>query len=71
MTVVAEVVGVALKRQIVTLRSSRRTVDLKVRDPSQIRLLKMGYQVEATYTEAAVISVEPAPKTAPLKQAGD
>jgi len=69
-TVVAEVVGVDPKRQIVTLRGPRRTVDVKVRDPNQLKLLKLGDQVEATYTEAAAISVEPAPKSVPVKQPG-
>ena len=69
-TVVADVVGVDPKRQIVTLRGPRRTVDVKVRDPNQLKLLKLGDQVEATYTEAAAISVEPAPKSVPVKQPG-
>ena len=69
-TVVADVVGVDPKRQIVTLRGPRRTVDVKVRDPNQLKLLKLGDQVEATYTEAVVISVEPAPKSVPVKQPG-
>jgi len=69
-TVVADVVGVDPKRQIVTLRGPRRTVDVKVRDPNQLKLLKLGDQLEATYTEAAAISVEPAPKSVPVKQPG-
>jgi len=69
-TVVADVVGVDPKRQIVTLRGSRRTVDVKVRDPNQLKLLKLGDQVEATYTEAAAISVEPAPKAVRVTQPG-
>jgi Cu/Ag efflux protein CusF len=69
-TVIADVVGVDAKRQIVTLRGPRRTVDLKVRDPNQLKLLKLGDQVEATYTEATAISVEPAPKSVRVTQPG-
>jgi Cu/Ag efflux protein CusF len=64
-TVTADVIGVDPKRQIVTLRGPKRTVDLKVRDPSQLRLIKVGDQVDASYTEAAVISVEPVTRAVP------
>ena len=70
LTVVADVVGVDTKRQLVTLRGPRRTVDVKVRDPNQLKLLKLGDQVEATYTEAAAISIEPAPRAARLTPVG-
>jgi len=47
------------------LRGPKRTVDLKLRDPEQIKLIKVGDQVEATYQEAVAVSVEPAkPKPA-------
>lgn len=61
-TVVADVTAVNKKQQTVTLRGPKRTVELKVRDPAQFKLIKVGDQVEATYTEAAAISIEPAPK---------
>jgi len=61
-TVLADVVAVDPKRQTVTLRGPKRTVDLKVKDPKQLKLVKVGDQVEATYTEALAVSVEPAPK---------
>lgn len=64
-TVVADVIAVDPKKMTVTLRGPKRTVDLKVRDPEQIKLVKVGDQVEATYTEAVAISVEPAPKPKP------
>ena len=70
LTVVADVVGVDPKRQLVTLRGPRRTVDVKVRDPNQLKLLKLGDQVEVTYTEATVTSIEPAPKAARLTPVG-
>ena len=62
--VVADVIAVDPKTQTVTLRGPNRVVDLKVRDPKQFKLVKVGDQVEATYTEAAAISVEPAKKPA-------
>jgi hypothetical protein len=70
LTVVADVVGVDPKRQIVTLRGPRRTVDVKVHDPNQLRPLKVGDLVEATYTEAVAIAIEPAPKAARSTQVG-
>jgi Cu/Ag efflux protein CusF len=60
-TVVADVMAVDEKRQTVTLRGPKQTVDLKVKDPKQLKLVKVGDQVEATYTEALAVSVEPAP----------
>lgn len=66
-TVVADVTAKNAKQQTVTLRGPKRSVDLKVRDPEQFKLIKVGDQVEATYTEAAAISIEPAPKPAAAK----
>lgn len=66
-TVIADVIAVDAKRQTVRLRGPTRTVDLKVRDPEQFKLVSVGDQVEATFTEAAAISVEPAPKPAAKK----
>ena len=60
--VTADVVAVNPKTQTVTLKGPKRTVELKLRDPEQFKLVKVGDQVEATYVEAAAISVEPAPK---------
>jgi len=66
-TVIADVMAVNAKTQTLTLRGPKRTVDLRLRDPNQIKLVKVGDQVEATYTEAAAISVAPAPKPAAKK----
>ena len=60
-TVVADVMAVDEKRQTGTLRGPKQTVDLKVKDPKQLKLVKVGDQVEATYTEALAMSVDPAP----------
>jgi hypothetical protein len=66
-TVMADVTAVNPKTQTITLRGPKRTVDLRVRDPEQFKLVKVGDQIQATYTEAAAISVEPAPKPAAKK----
>jgi len=60
-TVVADVVAVNTRAQTVTLRGPEHTVDLRVRDPNQLKLVKVGDQVQATFTDAVAISVEPAP----------
>lgn len=59
-TVVADVVAVNTRAQTVTLRGPEHTVDLRVRDPNQLKLVKVGDQVQATFTDAVAISVEPA-----------
>ena len=61
-TIVADVVDVNAATQTVTLRGPQRTVELKVRDPEQFKLVAKGDQVEATYTEAVAIGVTPAAK---------
>jgi Cu/Ag efflux protein CusF len=61
-TITAEVVGLDPATQTVTLRGPQRTVELKVRDPAQFKLVAKGDRVEATYTEAVAIAVEPAKK---------
>jgi hypothetical protein len=66
-TVIADVISLDAKKQTVRLRGPQRMVDLKVRDPNQFKLIKVGDQVEATFTEAVALSVEPAPKPAAKK----
>ena len=61
-TIVADVVDVNAATQTVTLRGPQRTVELKVRDPEQFKLVAKGDQVEATYTEAVALAVSPAAK---------
>ena len=60
--VVADVVDVDAQNQRVTLRGPNRTVDLKVREPKQLAMIAKGDQVEAVYTEAIAVAVEPAKK---------
>jgi hypothetical protein len=60
--ITAEVVALDANTQVVTLRGPQRTVDLKVKDPAQFKLIAKGDRVEATYTEAMAVAVEPAKK---------
>jgi len=64
-TVVADVIAVNPKKHLVTLRGPKRTVELNVSDPKQFKLIKVGDQIEAVYTQALAVAVEPA---APAKQ---
>jgi hypothetical protein len=64
-TILADVVSVNTKEGLVTLRGPKgNLVDLVVPDPAQLKLVKKGDQVEAVYTEAVAITVEPAAKPA-------
>ena len=67
-TVVADVIDVNPQTQVVTLKGPKRTVELKVRDPEQFKLVKKGDQVQATYTEAMAIAVTPAAPAAQPKK---
>jgi len=58
--VVADVIAVDPLTQTVRLRGPTRVVDLRVDDPEQFKLVAVGDQVEATYTESVAISVGPA-----------
>ena len=61
-TVVAEVMAVDPKTQVVTLRGPKQTIDVKVSDPEQFKRVAKGDRVEVTYAEALAIAVEPAKK---------
>ncbi|MGE5088611.1 MAG: hypothetical protein ACM3QY_05745 [Candidatus Levyibacteriota bacterium] len=61
-TVVGDVVGLDPATQTVTVRGPHRTVELEVRDPEQFKLIAIGDQIEATYTEAVAVGVTPAKK---------
>jgi Cu/Ag efflux protein CusF len=61
--IMANVIAVNPKANTVTLKGPKgNTVDLKVEDPAQLANIRKGDQVEAVYTEALAISVEPAVK---------
>ena len=57
--VVADVIAVDAATQTVTLRGPTRVVQLQVQDPEQFKRVSVDNQVEATYTEAVAISVQP------------
>ena len=60
-TIVAEVVKVDAKNRTVTLKGPKgNRVDLDVEDPEQLKMVKAGDKIEAVYTEALAIKVEPA-----------
>jgi len=68
-TMVADIVGVDAATQKVSLKGAKGDViELPVRDPEQFKLMKKGDQIQATYTEALAIKLEPAaPAPAPKK----
>jgi ASC-1-like (ASCH) protein len=46
--------------QTVTLKGPERTVEIRMVDPEQLKRIKKGDQVMATYTQAMAVAVEPA-----------
>lgn len=62
LTIVADVVDVDAAKQMITLRGPKRTVELRIPDPEQFKRVAKGDQVEATYTQAVAVVVEPAKK---------
>jgi Cu/Ag efflux protein CusF len=61
-TVVANVVALDAAKQVVTLKGPNRTVSLRVADPAQFKNIAVGDQVEATFTQAFAVAVEPSAK---------
>ena len=60
-TIVADVVNVDAGAKKVSLKGPKgNVVDLNVQDPEQLKLIKKGDKVEATYTQALAISMEAA-----------
>jgi len=70
-TVVGDVIAMDAATQTLTVKGPERTVNLKVRDPEQYKLVAVGDQIQATYTEALAVAVtpmaKPAEKAAPKK----
>ncbi|MGF6880051.1 hypothetical protein [Paraburkholderia sp. MM5477-R1] len=59
-TIMANVIAVNHQSGAVTLKGPQgNTVDLIVQDPEQLKRIKKGDQIQAVYTEAVAISVEP------------
>lgn len=63
--VTAEVIAADAKTQVLTLKGPKQTVELRVPDPAQFKLVKVGDKIQAVYTEALALSVEAA---APAKK---
>ena len=60
--ILADVVGVDPVKSTITLKGPKgNVVTLPVHNPDQFKVVKVGDQVEATYTQAFAISVSPAP----------
>jgi Cu/Ag efflux protein CusF len=59
--VTADVIAVDAKTQKLTLKGPKQTVELRVPDPAQFKMVKVGDQIQAVYTEALALSVETAP----------
>jgi hypothetical protein len=62
-TVVGDVIGLDPATQTITVKGPEQTVGLKARDPEQFKLIAVGDQIQATYTEALAVSVTPAAAT--------
>jgi hypothetical protein len=58
--ITADLTSVNRKSHMITLRGTEYSVDLMVRDPDQLKMIQVGDQVHAVYTEAVALSVEPA-----------
>ena len=68
-TAIAKVTAVDPKGKTISLRGPRgNTVKLDVQNPEQFKVVKVGDEVQVTYTEAAAISVEPGKKPAAAKK---
>ena len=64
-TAVLDVLAVDPKKMTITVKGPKgNVVELQVHNPDHFKVVKKGDQIEAVYTEAVAISVEPAPKPA-------
>ena len=61
-TVVADVVATDPAKQTITLKGPQRTVTIRVQDPEQFKRIAKGDQVEAKYTQAFAVAVDPSAK---------
>jgi hypothetical protein len=67
-TVLADVVAVDVKKSIISLKGPRgNVVDLKVQNPDHFKVVQVGDQVEAVYSEALAVRVTPSKKAAGQK----
>ena len=63
--IVADVIAVNPAAQTISLRGPGGRVDLPVKDPEQFKRITVGDQVQATFIEAAALSITPAPVAVP------
>jgi len=69
-TAIAEVTALDPVKKTITLKGPRgNSLTLDVRNPEQFKVVKLGDQVEVTYTEALAVSVVPAKAAAPKADA--
>lgn len=61
-TIVADVIATDPAKQTVTLKGPQHTVTLRIADAEQFKRVAKGDQVEAKFTQALAVSVEPAAK---------
>jgi hypothetical protein len=61
-TVIADVIAIDAAKGKVTLRGPKRTAELTIKDPEQLKDIKVGDQVEARYVEATVVTLTPGKK---------
>ena len=60
--ILADVVAVDPEKKIISLKGPKgNVVTLPVENPDQFKVVKKGDQVEATYTQAFAVSVDPTP----------
>ena len=59
---VGDVIKLDAATQTVTVKGPERTVDVNARDPEQFKLIAVGDQIQATYTEAVAVEVTPMAK---------
>ncbi|WP_332672967.1 hypothetical protein [Aromatoleum sp.] len=67
-TIVADVIAVDPEKRIITLKGPDRIVDLEVQNPEHFNVVMKGDRVEAVYTEALALSIEPASTSGDKKQ---
>jgi hypothetical protein len=68
-TAIAKVTAVDPKAKTISLKGPRgNVVKLNVQNPDQFKVVKVGDEVQVTYTEAAAVSVEPGKKPAAAKK---
>src|SRR6185503_18191909 len=69
-TILADVVAVDPKKSTISLKGPRgNVVDLAVQNPDHFKVVKVGDQVEAVYTEALAVAITPEAKGKPEAKA--